>query len=324
MKKIAKLCLTVCLLWQINGFCSKHSEDLEFQPKIEAPVCSSLEKHKKSFQENGFVWIKNFFSPAQVSLLKAYAKDAHRSANNILKLAKESGSSYQNIVSSIPGTLVIVPEANNPLQVCRTEDMLTVYPNLMHLIEGTVTAYLSQLLDEPYVLFKDKLNYKWPGGGAFPPHQDQPAFASFGPAEFITAMVCIDPADYENGCLQVAKKWKQTFADHSELNQERLAKGNELLPYIIGGPKHGSIQPQYVEKIEWLPLNVSPGDLVIFDAYLPHYSEPNQSNSSRRAMFFTLNKLCDGEYRKTYYHTKRNDPNNPLFHFATPTNARGK
>ncbi len=97
-----------------------------------------------------------------------------------------------------------------------------------------------------------------------------------------------------------------------------------MLPYVEGGAKHGTIQDQYVEQISWFPLETEPGDLVLIDSYVPHYSEANRSNHPRRAMFFTLNRLQDGEFRRLYYHTKREDPNNPLFHFATPTKARNK
>lgn len=276
------------------------------------------QKQKQFFKENGYLWIKNFFSNEQTALLKVWAEEINAGAQSILKLAGE------NSTKSILGTVIVVAEAHDSSQVCRTEDMLSFYPNLHHLVEGTITSYLGQLLSEPYVLFKDKLNFKWPGGGAFPPHQDFPAFELFGPREHVTAMVCIDAATFENGCLQVAKKWRETFAGDPLIDAALLKEGRAVLPYIVGGSNHGSIQPQYVEKISWLALNTSPGDLVLIDSFVPHYSEVNKSTISRRAMFFTLNKLKEGDYRKAYYHAKRNDPDHPGFHFATPTKARNK
>lgn len=289
----------------------------------ENPIKNSQEclSKREFFHKHGYLWIKNFFSEEQVQLLRKWAERIHKASSSILQLTREDGN---YLSSTVPGSLIIVPEVDNPLQACRAEDMLSCYPDLFHFIEGNITSYLSYLMGEPYTLFKDKLNFKWPGGGAFSPHQDYPAFAPFGPNEHITAMICIDPATLENGCLQVAENWKDTFKDDSSLDLIDLEEGHAIIPYVEGGKKHGSIQERYVEKISWLPLKTSPGDLVLIDSYVPHYSESNHSNSSRRAMFFTLNRLQEGEFRRLYYYTKREDPENPLFHFATPTKARDK
>lgn len=276
------------------------------------------------FQENGYIWIKDFFSPEQVALLRSWADAVNTAAQNMLALAQNAHQTTQSPPSTTPGTLIIVPEARDPLQVCRAEDMLSCYPDLHHFITDTLTSYIGRLLGEPYVLFKDKLNFKWPGGGAFPPHQDFPAYEYFGPREHVTAMVCIDPATLENGCLQVAQDWRATYANDPTIDHEKLQQGNAVLPYIEGGSTHGSIQPQYAGKITWIPLETSAGDLVLINSYIPHYSEPNRSGASRRAMFFTYNRLKEGDHRKAYYHAKREDPQHPAFHFATPTKARTK
>lgn len=253
---------------------------------------------KAFFQENGYLWVKDFFSEDQVILLKNWAEQINHDAK------------YRE-------TLIVVPEMHNPLQICRAEDLLSEYPALNEFSENILTTYLEETLGEPYVTFKDKLNFKWPGGGAFLPHQDFPAFEALGPKKHITVMISIDPATLENGCLQVAQNWKETFADN-------IINSHMILPYVQGGNKHGSIQPDYVDKISWLPLKTTPRDLVLIDSYVPHYSEMNNSNSSRRALFITYNRLCEGEHRKAYYDKKREDPENPVFHFGTPTKSRAQ
>lgn len=282
---------------------------------------SEWEKQKAFFRENGYLWIKNFFSPEQVMLLQSWAEDINTAAQSMLSLMHTSSSTFPHC---IPGTLIIVPEASNPLQACRAEDLLSCYPELYYFIAGTLTSYIGRLLGEPYVLFKDKINFKWPGGGAFPPHQDFPAYEFFGPREHVTAMVCIDPATLENGCLQVAKNWRGTFAQDPDLDPAEVEAGRAVLPYVIGGKEHGSIQKKYSDKITWVPLETGPGDLVLINSFIPHYSETNNSQNSRRAMFFTHNRLKEGDHRKAYYFAKRQDPLNPAFHFATPTKARDK
>lgn len=297
------------------------AQDLIF----EVPLFSEDEqwlKQRQFLEENGYLWIKDFFSPEQAELLQHWAGDINTASREVLETIQTIGkSSFAQEVSS---ALIVVPESADPFQVCRAEDMLSCYPELHHFVEETITFHIGRLMREPYVPFKDKINFKWPGGGAFSPHQDFPAYDPFGPREHVTAMVCIDRATLENGCLQVAKNWRATFEGTEGIDPELLAEGRVILPYIEGGKEHGSIEPQYAEKISWQALETSPRDLVIFNSFLPHYSEPNHSAASRRAMFFTYNKLQEGDHRQSYYYAKRHDPDNPVFHIGTPTKARGK
>lgn len=285
---------------------------------------AAWQERKEFFKKNGYLWIKGFYSPEQVLLLKSWADAIDDASKTLILLSKETGYTLQSLAQRIQGALIVVPEAGDPMKACRAEDTLTCYPDLHHFVYGTLTTYLGSLLSEPYTLFKDKINFKWPGGGAFTPHQDFPAFEYFGPREHITAMVCIDPATQENGCLQVAQNWKETFKGSPDIDPVLLEEGKAIIPYVVGGKNHGSIRPEYSEKISWVSIIAEPGDVVFFDSFIPHYSEPNRSGAPRRAMFFTHNRLREGEHREAYYHTKRADPDNPAFHFATPTNARTK
>jgi len=262
-----------------------------------------------SLFSNGYIdylWVKEFFSDVEVEYLQALAE----------KMNEDALSGTTNLIT--------VEEASNPDQLYRIEDMLSSYPEFQEFIENKITPYLSELLGDRYITFKDKLNFKWPGGGAFQPHQDNPAFSHFVPDEFMNVMIPIDSATFENGCLWVAEDWRTDLFESPEVDQEMLSIGKAILPYLKGGPNHGSIMPALVEKINWIPLLVSPKDLVIFSSFVPHKSEKNLSDGPRRAMFITFNKAYYGEFRKAYYEMKRDDPENPVFHFATPTKARGK
>lgn len=283
----------------------------------------SFEEQRAQYEREGFVWIKNFYSPQQVELLRTWSDEVYDSSKHLLFLSESSNQSLQYFAKVLPGSLIVVQEANDPDQICRAEDMLSCFPNFYHFVFGSVTCYLSTLLNEPFLLFKDKINFKWPGGGAFLPHQDYPAYANFS-QEHITAMVCIDPATIENGCLYVARNWVTTLIDDEEVGEDLTENGFVVLPYNEGGMTHGSIQKRFCDKISWLPIEAEAGDVVFFSSYLPHYSEPNKSDKPRRAMFFTHNPLREGDHRLAYYHAKREDPDNPVFHFATPTKARTK
>ncbi|RLA26442.1 MAG: phytanoyl-CoA dioxygenase family protein, partial [Gammaproteobacteria bacterium] len=91
---------------------------------------------------------------------------------------------------------------------------------------ATQQGACAQLFGEPAVLFKDKINFKMPGGGGFEPHQDVQAGWSRYADMHITALVTIDRATIENGCLEIATNFRDhdlTGRDWTPLTDEDLA-----------------------------------------------------------------------------------------------------
>jgi ectoine hydroxylase-related dioxygenase (phytanoyl-CoA dioxygenase family) len=137
-------------------------------------------------------------------------------------------------------------------------------------------------LGEEAVLFKEKINFKMPGGGGFEPHQDsQAGWWKYGDY-YISVMVCIDEATLENGCLKLV-------AGHHKRGLYR-----EWEP----------LTNEDMEGMEFVPHPTQPGDVVLFDSYAPHASEPNMSDKIRRLYFATYNRLSDGDYLAEYYADK--------------------
>ena len=60
------------------------------------------------------------------------------------------------------------------------------------------------LLGEPAVLYKEKVNYKLPGGAGYSPHQDAPAYPMID--VHVSAMVAVDDADESNGGLELVSR----------------------------------------------------------------------------------------------------------------------
>jgi ectoine hydroxylase-related dioxygenase (phytanoyl-CoA dioxygenase family) len=54
-----------------------------------------------------------------------------------------------------------------------------------------------------------------------------------------------------------------------------------------------------------VPCPTSPGDVVFFDCYAPHASEPNRSDQTRRLYFATYNRASAGDHLARYYADKR-------------------
>ena len=135
----------------------------------------------------------------------------------------------------------------------------------------------------------------------------------------VTAAVFLDDATSENGCLNFPVDYLADVAEvETEDNQTLLGK-LPVLPSYDGGPDNGNIKREVCEQIRWQEVPAKRGDVVLFDSYVPHYSEKNNSSKTRRAMFFTFSPAADGDFYEDYYSMKRNEFDNPKFHVATPT-----
>ena len=150
---------------------------------------------------------------------------------------------------------------------------------------SALTRAVDQILDGRALLFKEKINFKEPGGAGFELHQDQQAGWSRYAPLFVTAMVCVDPATVENGCLQVADC------------QTRLTRliGEEWRP----------ITADEAAGFTMRDVPTRPGDVVFFDSYFPHASQENLTADRRRMMFLTYNDAAHGDVRDDYHRDKR-------------------
>ncbi|MDQ0339017.1 hypothetical protein J2S00_001803 [Caldalkalibacillus uzonensis] len=168
----------------------------------------------------------------------------------------------------------------------RVENFLPYHEKLNKFLNGKwMLGIVSQLFEEPAVLFKDKINFKLPGGEGFKPHQDaQAGWDRYGQTLHISVAVCIDEATPENGCLECA------LGEHK--------KG-------LLGPMFKELPRNVVEKLDWVSFEMKPGDIIIFDSYTPHRSGPNLTDTIRRMVFLTFNKLSEGDYRAKYFADKR-------------------
>lgn len=140
------------------------------------------------------------------------------------------------------------------------------------------------LFGEPAVMFKDKINFKLPGGSGFTPHQDVQAGWDCYASLYITALISIDATTRENGCL--------------ELVARRHREGQI-------GPTWAPLPEEVTAGMEFVPCETEPGDVVFFDSYTPHRSEANLSDRPRRVLYVTYNKLAEGDHRTRYYADKR-------------------
>jgi len=167
----------------------------------------------------------------------------------------------------------------------RIEDFCPYHERFDALVRGgRIAAAVEQLLGGPAVLFKEKINFKKFGGAGFEPHQDQQAgWSAYAPI-FVTALVGIDRATTQNGCLEMP-------------NAPRLSGmiGEEWTP----------LTPQQIAGQDLAPVPTEPGDVLFFDSYAPHASKPNLTAAQRRILYLTYNRADAGDHRRRYYDAKR-------------------
>lgn len=166
--------------------------------------------------------------------------------------------------------------------LCRSENLIGFHDGLRELLtEGSLVATASALLGEPAVLYKEKVNYKLPGGAGYAPHQDAPAYP-FVDAH-VSCLVAVDDATVTNGCLEVVE-----------------AHHHEVLPTDDAG----CIRPDVVARLDWRPVEVPAGWTLWFHSRTPHRSGPNASPTPRRALYPTYNARSEGDLRAGYYREK--------------------
>jgi len=232
-------------------------------PVLDTAVLSRYARH-------GWAAAPGFFSPRKLAEIERFTVETEA-------LPEVSGA---HMVYREPSLL-----DPNARVIQRIEDFCPHHAGFDALIRGArLQRAVEQLLGAPAVLFKDKINFKMPGGGGFAAHQDQQAgWSAYAPL-FVTAMVSIDAATIDNGCLEIARAPRQTGLI-----------GREWAP----------LTAEDMSTFALVPVPTLPGDVLFFDSYVPHGSKPNLSGSRRRILYLTYNRASDGDHRARYYADKR-------------------
>ncbi len=276
-----------------------------------------------SFRTAGIARVPNFF-PAEVARgLRELSDKLSTRAASILNASRAERTSLSQRAKAYPTELIVVPEACSATRVCRYEFMMGSDPDFAEFIRTNVQPAIAELVAESVLPFKDKTNEKLPGGGAFGPHQDIAAYYSFQPRYHTTALLTIDPANITNGCLQFATNFYETTAANPTFVVGEIGD-RPLLHYNQGGPNHGDIRSDIAMELRWQPFPTTPLDLVVFDSFIPHFSNANLSAKPRRAIFVTYNRASEGSWYERYYAEKRTHYDDPKFHVSTPTSCRDK
>jgi len=161
--------------------------------------------------------------------------------------------------------------------ICRTENVSACRADVRALVDGPLRAVASDRLGVDAIAFKDKINYKQPGGAGFLPHQDRHAYP--GAPDLVSLLVAIDACTEASGCL-----WIADGVDH-------------LLP----ADDRGVVEAHVGDALEWQMVELAPGDALVIDGWLPHWSDSNATDTARRVLVASYAPAGSGYDRATYY-----------------------
>ena len=221
------------------------------------------------FRNDGFLVVRGMYSAAEVADIRNWTDEV---------------ANYPEV----PGKYMMYFEksqADGARILCRIENFVPYHEGFSRLITARrMQQAVSELFGEEAVLFKDKINFKLPGGDGFKEHQDvQAGWDEFAELH-ITAMIAIDETNEANGSLEmIAGMHKQGVL------------GSMWAPLTDEDTRH----------VDYVPVHCQPGDAVFFDSFAPHRSQPNRTDKARRVLYITYNKKSEGDSRAKYYADKR-------------------
>jgi 2-aminoethylphosphonate dioxygenase len=224
----------------------------------------SVKVYRNLLRSNGFVKISDFFSDLEKTMLLKYFDE--------IEDFKEEKNKH-----------MIYYEENN--KKSRIEYFYKYHSGVRNLLNVTLTPFLNEVLEKEQVLFKDKMNWKYPNGNGFKAHQDHCAWNDFNVSMFHSIALSGNHSNKENGCLQ--------FSGYT--NNVILNQSNNL----------GEIDNLIDKELPWEYVESSPNDLIIFNSFVPHKSDQNKSLNSRRLMYLTFNNKDEGNFYEEYNKNKR-------------------
>ena len=235
------------------------------------------------FNRDGCLLVKNLFTEKKIDLLQKSIINFSQFKPEHWKKGKEMAYYETNLKN------------NNERILCRIEKYIDYHPEFKEIAYSKkIIDCVEDIMGEPCVLFKDKINFKRPGAGGFRPHQDVQARWDDFVNYTVNVLISTDKSTPENGCLEVARGHHKRGLIGK---YDRPLEGKDLDGMIF-------------EKV---PTEV--GDVLFFDHFTPHKSESNKSNKPRSNIYLTYNALSKGDHRMEYLERKRKE--------LPPDNERG-
>lgn len=255
----------------------RHYDDIGKQIGVDIPnieyYCNLIEKY---LNKDKYDYYKESLKKNGYLLLQNYFNE---SESTIIKNFK---TQLECLHEEKGKWMIYYEDKDGKKQRSRIENFVNYQDNIKTFLKNKIDPLLDNILEEKMILFKDKMNWKLAGGDGFKPHQDHPAWNDFNVERFYSIALFATESTKENGCLQIVKE-----------------KNDKIIN------ENGCISNEIASEFNWEYLETDSRDLLIFDSYIPHKSDRNNSLNARSILYFTYNKLKEGDYHSDYIKKKR-------------------
>jgi len=223
-----------------------------------------------SYQLDGYVIVKGFFSETEADKLYQTATHDHNVTQNALDLNDQSGKNTKLSLWFTPGNDVFG-------YMTRSEKMINSVATLLD--NGS-----------PVCHYHSKLMQKQPKvGGAWEWHQDYGYWYKnqfMFPDQLISVMVALTKANKENGCLQVIKGSHKMGRVNHGFAGEQVGADMEMVDNAL-------------KTMDLVYVELEPGDTLFFHSNLLHRSEANLANYPRWSIISCYSAQSNLAYNET-------------------------
>ena len=187
----------------------------------------------------------------------------------------------------------------------RRMEYFAFYDEVLKDLDRRFQHILYEATGEQWSLFKDKVNFKPSGGEGFYAHYD--GIFEFANAngttsngwyeyanEFLSALLLLDDFTETNGALELSDKHDENWDTLYERTKQN------------GTP---DIREDLVNTYDWTKIIASKGSVLVFDHRVPHMSRMNESEYTRRTIYYTYNPMRAGDFYEKYFSDKYNSKN---------------
>ncbi len=233
---------------------------------------------RRAWEEDGFFLRKAVFAADEIREFGDAAERCVARIHDALLGANERYAIDGNVYHEAGGSTVQLEHQPGSRTIRVIEPFHHLDERLNALIDDArlVEPMRDLVRSERVALFTDKLNLKRPREGSrFRWHQDSPYWAHFADEldRLPNVLVTLDDANEENGCFRVIR------GSHR--------KG--MLPGLEGEGRLGPLftDPRAFDAADEVACTAPAGSLVFFSPHTVHGSQPNHSDTRRRALVIT-------------------------------------
>jgi len=231
------------------------------------------------FRDQGYLLQRAVFSAAEIDRLG-------QGYDYITSLVERGGIEPQYLTASGPEVHIHIQAPRGVHAAASVRYLRKVqWPAMLHPAFEEIRnsprfpALLEPLIGVSLKQFINQINFKMPGGEvSFPWHQDVRPTPAFRQQEtnYVQTIIAVDEASVANGCLHIIPESHKL----GDLKADRYAEGQI---------------EEHVDVSKAIPLEVAPGDVVLFTPYTVHGSTPNTTKRPRRSYIngFVRSVACD-------------------------------